>query len=162
MKRKILFAVSFIGIFSISAIIYADLASSNNTSILSDQEMAELFGKEGCEPCTLGEAEPVQGCLTGSCPPCVSFTQCFTAYYPSGEYVYTCVNTGIEDGYCLEGELIDCKRRYYCEINGSWYPDRHCNGYCKTPAAKMGCVNCKKGDPWWPMEQQRDWTCACG
>lgn len=57
MKRKILLALSCIGVFSIGAIICADLAFSNTTSMLSDQEMAESFGKE-CPDCTLGQDDP--------------------------------------------------------------------------------------------------------
>ncbi len=140
-----------------------DTTAMDTDRMLTQREMAQSFGKE-C-PCTLGQDESVRDCLEGQCPTCTDFYNCMHAEYPEGNYVYSCKNTGIADGSCYEGELIDCKRDYWCAINGTWYPDRHCpnalTGFCQTPASPEGCCNCVKGSPRGPVQQQRDWSCAC-
>lgn len=160
MKRKILFTVSCIGVFSIGAIIYADLAFSNTTSMLSDQEMAESFGKM-CKDCTLGKDDIYEECLEGKCPPCEDWYQCFMATYPSGEYVYNCESPFVLDGCCWDIGLVDCKRYHKCDILGGWNSNKHCDGHCKNPASDHGCCDCVQGAPVGDMEQKMSRMCVC-
>ncbi len=170
MKGKILLTVLCIGIMSVSAIFHADLARSAPAPILSDQEMVQTFGKS-CTPCTLGEDVVVAECLNeGECNACNGQTvkvtaRCGSEEYPEGNYIYTCKDTGVTDGHCYEGQLIDCKREYDCDINGSWYEDYFCENsghLCKDEGTGTpGCVNCEKGDPKGDAEDQRDWVCSC-
>ena len=170
MKRKILFVISCIGVLSIGAIFNTDLALSNTSSILSDQEMTQTFGKQTCTPCTLGKDEVVLDCLeSDECWSCINFDRCLNADYAAGNYVYTCENTGIEDGTCYEGAELDCYQTYECDIIGTWYSDRICRkvltGLCESlktgESNPNGCVNCEKGDPFDDMETQVNWFCAC-
>jgi hypothetical protein len=162
--------IGIIGLLAALAVLAAtgtagrhDTTAMGTDRMLTQREMAQSFGK-GC-PCTLGQDEQVKDCLEGQCWTCINLDMCLSKDYPEGNYIYTCKNTGITDGSCYQGDLIDCKRRYACDINGIWYSDRNCRnvltGFCQTPASYYGCCNCVKGDPEGPVQQQRNWFCAC-
>ncbi len=167
MKSKITKISLFSGLILI--LILWSVGGQNSTSgaiincPLKPAEMLRTFGS--CPNCTLGEDEQTE-CDHDSCPGCEEGTTiCHNKYIGTGNWFGTCKSTGINDGTCLEGEMIDCAYEHYCPKESGPTSPRSCDeGSCIIPpSGGTDCVECSDGSRTRKSpSQQRDDTCTCG
>lgn len=139
MKRYVLFTLLCIGVLSIGAIVYAGLVQPDSTSMLSDQEMAQITGTTDCT-CYLIEHVDCRYCGNLSCSTiggCPSETERF-----HDPYRYTTTSQGERNDKKHSPGTVACYTPTNILSNG-WEPNQECK--TDTPT---GC-DPDEWEGWW-------------
>ena len=172
MKRYIMYAIGCIGILAFSAIFYSSIARQDDSSILSDQQMAQITGAGYCACYEDGWHTTCR--VAGSMECDIDGDECpDEAYKFSNAYLYQVTSSGSPNGKVPDYYWAPCYTKYSVDWVGDHYgeecyngphpdydPDEHSGWwyYCRTAIGEW-CTVCEWGDPLESSYMYKSWFC---